>query len=133
MEMITNNIATNKTLSLIGVYPVLPEERIYLIELLISRPTKLVDLSMFLQKTGGKNKEDWQAPYDEHYLDERGERIIGDFFNHDDLNCYPTRVVFYMYLETMEVPLTTPYGEVCLTDVKELPSRLEMLKYTPMD
>ena len=57
MEMITNNIATNKTLSLIGVYPVLPEERIYLIELLISRPTKLVDLSMFLQKTGGKKDE----------------------------------------------------------------------------
>ena len=121
------------TVTLIGVYVVPGEENTYLIELAIKQSPALIDIGSILQKDDGKNKRDWQTAYDERYLDENGETIIGDFFNHKTLSGDTTRVVFFMYLESLDKPLSTPYGDIPLGNATEIPARLATIDYSPMD
>lgn len=99
-----NETRKQSMVEVIGVYPIPNEKNIYLIELIIHQPPNLVDLNSFLQKDDNTDKSEWQAPFDEHYLAEDGESIIGDFFNLKSLLCGVTRVVFYMYLESLGPP-----------------------------
>ncbi len=123
----------DETVKLVGVYHVPGEEDTYMIELIINQPPALVDISSILQKDEAKDKRDWQAPYDERYLDENGETVIGDFFDHKALPGNTTRVVYYMYLESLEKPLSSPYGDISLVEASELPARLSAIAYEPMD
>lgn len=119
---------------MIGLYPVEDEEDVYLIELIINDAPSNVDASMIVQKDPRFDEDDWQAAYDEHYLNSDGTKIIGDFINQKTLNTPNTRMVFYMYLESFDIPLSTQYGELEFIDPTELPSRLEkILSYEPID
>ena len=77
---------------------------------------------------------DWQAAYDEHFLNNEGTEIIGDFFNRTEINEDNTRVVFFMYLEDLKKPLITPYGEMPFKATEDLPQRLEkIISFIPFD
>ena len=127
------NRITEKMVKLIGVYIVPGEKDIYMIELIINQAPALVDISSILQKDDAKDKSDWQAPYDERYLDENGEIVIGDFFDHKALPRDTTRVIFYMYLESLDKPLSSPYGDISLVKPSNLPARLSAIDFEAMD
>ena len=128
-----NETKKGSMVEVIGVYPISNKKNIYLVELIVHLPPSLVDLNGFLQKDNNLDKSDWQAPFNEHYLAEDGESIIGDFFSLKSLSCRVTRVVFSMFLESLGNPLSTPYGDIPLSPVKELPSRLSVIQYMQMD
>lgn len=128
-----NNRARKNEVEVIGIYSIPNEKDIYLIELIVHQPPSLVDLNSFLLKDENTDRNDWQAPFDEYYLDEKGETIIGDFYNHKSLLCCLTRVTFFMYMESLGKILSTPYGDILLDTVTNLPPRLSMISYMQMD
>lgn len=121
-------------IKLVGIYPYEEAKNIYLIELIINTPPSTVDLSLFLQKDDSLPVCDWQAAYDERYLCLDGTEVIGDFFNRKKLNDTRTRVVFFMYLESLSNPLSTPYGDIVFCPPVKMPYRLkQIITYNPMD
>ena len=115
------------TYQLIGVYPVQEEDDVYLIELLIKETPINIDISSFVQQNPALPKSEWQVPYDEHYLNYDGTKIIGDYFNVKTLLEKYCRVAFYMYIEDFKLPLSTPFGDISLLPIKEMPERLSTL------
>lgn len=123
-----------KKAQIIGVYRYLENEPIYLIEMMITESPSKVDLAKFLQKDDCLPMSDWQVAYDEHFLNNDGTEIIGDFFNQAELNEGNTRVVFFMYIEDIKKPLLTPYGEMSFLETENLPQRLaRIVSFTPFD
>lgn len=121
-------------ITLIGIYSYDLEKDIYLIEIGINERPKFVDLCLFYQKDYDLPKDDWQTPYDERFLTDDGTIIIGDFLNKNYIPGDKTRVVFFMLLENLSIPLSTPYGEINLINVQPMPERLlRIISYNPID
>ncbi len=120
--------------SLIGIYSFDLENSVYLLEMRINEKPQSVDLSLFFQKENNLPKCDWQTPYDEHYLTSDGKAVLGDYFNRGTIPGDITRVVFFMFIADLSIPLSTPYGEFNLTDVQFVPERLlKIISYNPID
>ena len=123
-------------ISLIGIYTYDAESKIYVVEMEINEKPRSVDFSRFFQKDDSLPESEWQVPYDEQYLTSDGKTILGDFFT-EDKDMIPgdtTRVAFFMFLTDLSLPLSTPYGEIDLSDVKPMPERLSnIISYNPID
>lgn len=79
-----------------GVYNVAGHKDVHLIELVFEDTPENVDVGKITQEILGHPHENWQTPWDEKYLDENGEKVIGDCFNipkHDA----GTRLIFYFH------------------------------------
>ena len=119
---------------IVGVYPAETEDPVYLIEAVIDLPPQAVDMSGFLIKEKHVPPQDWQTAYNEQYLNKDGTRVIGNYVNHSSLGTVPVRVAFFLYLEDLSAPLSTPYGDVALPTPEALPRRLrDLLDFSPMD
>ena len=118
---------------LLGVYPVPEKKNIYLIELWIDAPPRQVELSQFYSCDPRLKRSDWQVPYDEHYLDSEGTSVLGDFLDRDTVPGDETRLAFFLYTEDRSIPLTTPWGDILLSQTMPLPARLRRIVYEPMD
>ena len=123
-----------KLCSLLGIYAYDKQNRIYLLEVQINQPPSEVDLSLFYQKDDSLPESDWQTAYDEQYLSSDGTSVIGDGFDSAVIPGDTTRVAFFMFLEDLSSPLTTPYGDFPISNVRELPERLsKIIVFDPLD
>lgn len=124
----------NKKMEIMGLYSVPNERDVYLLEFQILDKPSVIDVSEFMQIDQSVNESDWQVAYDEHYLNQDGTIIIGDYFNRKEIMGETTRLVFYMYLEDLSLPLRTPYGEISLPAPSDIPNRLtSILDYESAD
>lgn len=124
----------NMKVKMLGVYPFSESEPIYMVELMIDDSPSAVDASLFLQEDSSLPESDWQAAYDERYLNLEGTEIVGDYFNRAKLSGEQTRMVFFMFLENLAYPLSTPYGKIAFGTPQNPPQRLErIITYNPMD
>jgi len=118
--------------NVIGAYPVNAE--VHLLEIIVNVSPANFSVDDFAQESPGELRENWQAAYDEHYLDERGELIIGDFSVLPDTDAGVTRLAFFMYFLDFDAPLITPFGEVKLPSPTPMPSRLSrIIEFEPSD
>lgn len=117
-----------------GVFPILNEKDVYLFEMIIDDVPANVDFLLFCQKDDNLPEDEWQVPYNEQYLNQEGTAVIGDAINDKNTDDEKTRVAFFMYIESFDMPLSTPYGDFQIKAESEMPERLRrIIDYTPMD
>lgn len=111
-------------MELIGIYTVDDNPGVHLIELMFNDSPVKVDVAAITQEIEGQSRDNWRSPWDERYLDEKGEKIIGD--------CYDipkrgdtTRLIFFFHNIDFSRPLLTQEGHVTLTKPTVLPDRLK--------
>lgn len=112
------------SVEVIGVYPINSNVHLFEVMLNDNKPSE-VNVDEFTQEILNEPKENWQAAYDERYLNESGDRVVGDFFEKPLEDIAPTRLAFFMYYVNFNTPLITPYGEVALPFPSPLPQRLK--------
>lgn len=117
------------TISLIGVYQVKESELpCYLIEAKVSGYSGPLDFGKFTQAVEGQPSDNWQVPWDEYLLDEKGTSgklaWPGPILIHGD-----QRIAFFIYLLDLSLPMITPFGEVELLNTSPRPDRLGFIKY----
>jgi hypothetical protein len=124
---------SQNSMRLNGVYKVQGLEDVFLVELTFNESPGNVNVNEITQEISGTDRLDWQSPWDEKYLDEKGEKIIGDFLeqpSESDL----TRIIFFFHNLDFDKPLQTPYGQLKLTQPIDMPRRLNALvKYESPD
>jgi hypothetical protein len=108
---------------IIGVYPINPD--VHLIELKLDNKPSEINLDDFRQRIPNVPRENWQAAYDEHFLNETGNQVIGDFFKKPLEDKPPTRLIFFLYFVNFEAALKTPFGDIVLPSPAPLPQRLK--------
>jgi hypothetical protein len=111
-------------MELIGVYTVDGDEGVHLIELAFENPPGKVDLGQITQEIKGQPQSNWQSPWDEKYLDDKGEKIIGDCFD-PPKSGDKTRIVFFFHHIDFSRPLLTQEGHLTLIKPTSLPDRLK--------
>ena len=109
---------------LLGIYKVTRNKNVFLLECYIDCSPQNIDMMSFTQKIAGVPKSSWQAPYDEKYLNENGDAVIGGMFDGNKLSGKTTRVCFYMFYLDINRPLLTPFGSVTLPEPIDMPKRL---------
>lgn len=110
--------------NVVGVYETVNNPDIYLIELEIDASPSYIDVSSFTQRDDDLPEDEWQAAFDEYYLNEEGTEVIGDFLNYESLKGEKTRLVFSMYFVDTDKPLLSQFGEILLPNPSALPERL---------
>jgi len=116
-----------------GVYSVANNQDVHLIELTFNSPPEKIDVGLITQTIQGQDEGDWQTPWDEKYLDVKGEKIIGDYAEIPNAQT-TTRLVFFFHFLDFSKPLFTPSGTVRLTSPTSLPQRLaDLIKYEKPD
>lgn len=110
---------------IIGIYPI--NEEVHLLEVIVNASPSDFDVSDFTQEVLGQPRENWQVAYDEYYLSEQGDVIIGDFLHTPKGNTGVSRLAFFLYFLDFNTPLITPYGELKLPDPTSMPLRLSRI------
>jgi hypothetical protein len=116
-----------------GVYTVADNQDVHLIELIFDSPPEKIDVGLITQTVQGQDEGDWQTPWDEKYLDEKGENIIDDYAQRPTGQAM-TRLIFFFHFLDFSKPLFTPNGPVRLTRPTSLPQRLaDLITYEKPD
>lgn len=114
-------------LQVIGVYKVKENADVHLVELIIPATPSDVQVDDITQEIPNEPKDNWQVAYDEHYLNLKGDKIIGDYFKLPKDNIAPTRVAFFLYFLDFSRPILTQFGEVKLPQPTDIPDRLKQI------
>jgi hypothetical protein len=110
----------------IGVYPVQESKNVHMIEVLVNARPSEFDVGKFTQENPSLARDNWQVAWDEHYLNEAGDAVIGDYFDKpSDDDTESTRLVFYLFGIDFARPLLTPFGPVPLPKPTAMPKRLK--------
>jgi len=116
-------------IELIGVYPVISAEPCHLIELGISCFNRNMNMDAFTQILTEVDRENWQAPYDEAFLNPTGDALANkadQYTPPEGPNC---RLVFYFHYLDFGEPLQTPAGPIRIPNSTPMPGRLKFLEY----
>lgn len=120
-------------MELIGIYSVDDNSDVHLIEVQFNDTPNNIDVGQITQEIKGQSPENWQSPWDEKYLNEQGDEIIGDYTDipQDRLK---TRLLFFFHYLDFTKPLLTQHGKLDLTNPTSLPERLRgKVKYEQPD
>jgi hypothetical protein len=120
------------TVEVIGVHPVVAEEPVHLIEVVVRNSAGPFELVAFWQENPTQPKSNWQVCYDEQVLDKTGERIVADGWDakkDKGLWTGDVRLAFFLHYVDFSKPLNTQFGDVPLPSPTERPARLSMINY----
>jgi len=116
-----------------GIYTVDNNPEVHLIELTFDNPPEEIDIGLITQELKGEESDNWQTPWDEKYLDENGEKVIGDFAEIPQ-GQKKTRLVFFFHFIDFSKPLLTQSGQLTLIKPITLPLRLkDLINYEKPD
>ena len=101
-------------LTVFGAYPVGVDEACRLVEILVGRDDAELDFGEITQEVKEQARDNWQVPYDEQVLEQRGGTSRSAFFFH--------------YLD-FDKPLLTPLGPVSVPKTTLTPNHLKNIKY----
>ena len=118
-------------IKIIGNYKVESDEPCHLLELEIRNPTDGFDLGSITQEISDEDIDNWQVPYDEHYLNIEGEKPIDPDYPDEMPNSDMLRVAFYFHYLDINKPLRTPAGDVKIIKETKRPDRLNFMVYEP--
>ena len=122
--------------NILGVYTVPhtdKKDRVKLIEIFAECPPHHVNVNYFTQIEPDVPRENWQAPYDEHYLNESGTQIIGDFSKIPSGTSF-TRLAFFIHFVDLKKPLSSQFGILTFPAESPMPKRLKnIINFTEAD
>jgi hypothetical protein len=110
------------------------EEPCHLIEVEIREATEAVDLGRFTQPQPGRPEGDWQAPWDERFLDPLGRQVVADNLHPPDESYWhgTARIAFFLHYLDVNGQLRSPVGEIPLPRPSPKPDRLKQVTYEPL-
>ena len=114
-------------INLSGVYKVQGESDVFLIELEADVKPSELDIEKITQEDEDLPEDEWQAPCDEHYLNDDGTAVIGRAFEQKKLSGAKTRLAFFMYELNFKKPLKSQFGEIPLVKPVKMPERLKSI------
>ena len=109
----------------IGLYPVETPEPCHLVELLIAGGKPADVMASITQEAPGQSRDNWQVPYDEHYLSADGASP------EEPALASETRVAFFFHYLDLRRPLLSAAGSLQLPAPSSRPTRLEFIRYEP--
>jgi hypothetical protein len=116
-----------------GIYTVDDSPDVHLVEIMFDQSPDNVDVGQITQELDGQPRGNWQSPWDEKYLSDNGEEVIGDYFDIPKGSA-KTRLLFFFHNIDFSKPLLTQYEKVNLTKPTPLPERLRgKVKYESPD
>jgi len=116
-----------------GIYIVDGSSQVHLIEILFDDSPSNIDVGKITQEIEGQPQENWQSPWDEKYLDENGEEIIGDYFDVPK-DGTTTSLLFFFHNLNFSKPLLTEGRQLTLIQPTSIPLRLrDKIKYESPD
>jgi hypothetical protein len=116
-----------------GIYTVDNNKDVHLMEIIFGDSPGNVDVGQITQELVGQPKGNWQSPWDEKYLDDEGQEIIGDYSD-IPTEGITTRLLFFFHFLDLSKPLLTQYGPIDLTGASSIPPRLHgKVKYESPD
>ncbi len=101
-------------LTVLGVHPVGADEACRLVEILVEGHDAKLDFGEITQEVKGPPRDNWQVPYDERVLEQRGGK---------------SRYAFFFHYLDFDKPLLTPLGPVSLPKATLAPNHLKSIKY----
>ena len=115
-----------------GVYEVRAPQPCYIVEVSVRESEGELKLSevVFNVKVGRRKTS--QAPFEEHFLSEDGETVLGDYrygWDHPDAWIGDVRLVFLMHYLKAGETIDTPYGPLTIPEPTKRPGRLKKIKY----
>jgi hypothetical protein len=120
-------------IKIIGVYPIEADEPCHLIEVTIHRFGFDLDIGSFTQEIPGEAEDNWQVPYDEHFLNSDGTMVLNPDYPDEIPEADDLRVAFYFHYLDLKRPIKTFIGDMSLPEVTKKPGRLSILEYDPPD
>ena len=88
-----------------------------------------LELSQITQVIDGKDRMNWQSPYDEKYLNSSNE-IIGDWIDFPKSINKGDKIVFFFHEYIPNSPLRTQYGDLEIPNITVAPSWMsEIMRY----
>lgn len=118
-------------IQIIGVYPVDTEEPCHLIEMKINVSDSRLDIGRFTQEIPGEPNDNWQVPWDEHFLNHEGTETLNPDYPDEKPDDDELRVAFFFHYLDFDKPLKTPSGDLSLPQATDKPDRLNFLEYEP--
>ena len=97
-----------------------------LVEMKVDEYSDELDWMEFVVPEAKFDKEDWQVPYLEQYLNDDGTQTICKLYSEPKTPVKPCRFTFFL-CKIKEKKLVTPYGEFSLKDPKPVPERLRRI------
>jgi hypothetical protein len=116
-------------LEVIGIHPVDTDEPVHLVELKVTDLSGRLDVSEFTQEVPGQSADNWQVPWDEHFLTLDGKSVLSPSYPEDPPENPEVRVAFFFHFLNVAQPLLTPMGPVAMPPATERPPRLRFMKY----
>jgi hypothetical protein len=120
-------------IEILGIHPRVVDEPVHLLELNIHEFNGEIDLAEITQGVPSDPHCLPQAPWLPYVLNTdgtAGEEII----NYDPIKVDGTiRIAFFLHFLNTSAPLETPFGSVPLPLESAQPTRLEFIKYRPVD
>jgi hypothetical protein len=120
-------------IKLIGVYPIESHEPCHLIEMTIHGIDIDLDMGLFTQEDPEEPVVNWQVPYDEHFLNSDGSKVLNPNYPDEVPDDHNLRVAFCFHYLDFQRPIKTPVGDLELPEVTKIPERLKILEYDPPD
>ena len=126
-------------IEVVGVYEVPNNPDASLVEVRADRPPSGIDVTGFTQEVPNVDRAEWQAPYDERYLNSEGTLEIGERWamgwkpQRDVREPATSRLTFFMHNLDRNRPLITPDGQASLPDRVPIPERLAFIEYESPD
>jgi len=118
-------------IKIIGIYKVEADEPCHILELEIQNTSEDFDIGSITQEIPDEPIDNWQVPYDEHYLDQNGEILITPEYPEGMPTDNVLRVAFYFHYLDFNKPLNTPVGDIDLIKETNKPERLNFMVYEP--
>jgi hypothetical protein len=115
-----------------GVYKVRAPQPCFIVEITIHDSETELKFSQVVYnvKIGGRKTE--QVPFEEHFLSEDGETVLGDYtygWDNPDAWVGEVRLAFLMHFLKAGETIETPYGPLTIPEPTKRPERLKSIKY----
>jgi len=113
----------------LGVHPVEAPEPCHLVELQVDQAEASFEIDAVTQETPGQPRDNWQVPWDEHFLNSDGSALFNPTAPELRPSVAKFRVAFFFHYLDLGRPLLTPSGAVVLPSPSPRPPRLAFLRY----
>jgi len=120
-------------IEILGIYPIPSEEPVHLIEAQIMGYRGSFDFGLVLQPNPKLPESNWQVAWLPYLLS--GDGKTGEpYFDFKPIDVEGSqRMAFFLHYTDPQLPLSTPFGFVSLPSQSPLPTRLNFVKFEPVD
>jgi len=119
----------DQKLKLKGVYSILNNDEVHIIEFEAEETINDLEISQITQVVDGQERMNWQVPYDEKYFNQANQ-LIGEWMDEPEAIKKGEKIVFFFHELNLKKPIRTQFGDYEISEIKQIPKWvMEIMKY----